>query len=298
MKCLTFDILSNMSEQIVELAKIPEEFRSAREEANLVTYKDFHILVASNDKDEVLGSIRLGRRVNDPNFGLVTDLLVDEESDKKNIEISLIHAAEQKLSEMGIKKVDTVALDGIGHVRHFYNEGYKPLRRTVFISWDLTQKIDLEVNPEFEIKTFEIFDKELVDVIVNSLQPYWTVWKEKATKEQQSQRVEELLRNLFARKDYRVFGALQDKKLVGLVDVRDKAPNLVFGVCIRRDFGGRKLGSTLLAQALSYLSKSGFKSVSTVSTSGLDDYDPQIYLYTLSGAGRIEKEYIGLTKDL
>ena len=111
-------------------------------------------------------------------------------------------------------------------------------------------------------------------------------------------KIKKQLEELFVDKSYRVFAAFQDGQMVGLVDACLSEPNLVFGVCVRRDFGVRKLGSTLLKASLSYLREQGLKMAKTLATSGLDDYDPQIYLYTLSAGGKMEKEYIDLRKEI
>src|SRR3989338_8264705 len=280
---------TRMKHYFVELKEIPEEFRGRRREANLLFYYDSRILVATDTSDTVLGSVRVACRVGKKSSGLITDLLVSEGNKGFGLEDELLKQAEVRLWEMGVREVDGLCLDGVNHVRYFYRAGFKPFRRTVFIGWDLTKELQIEINPELEIKVFDSFDNVLVETILNSKHPYWTPWQEK-------EGIRKILDSLFKDKEYKVFVAYSFGNAVGLVDVRPQAPSLNFGVVVRKDFGGRKLGSTLLSTALSYLKQLGQIYISTVSTSGLDDYDPQIYLYTLSG-GKIEKEYIDLRKD-
>lgn len=288
--------ISNLKNvQVVELKTLPKEFLGKIKENNLLEYENCRILVATQD-NQVLGSIRVATGVGDTTSGLVTDLVVGRDFSGKGLEEELIKKAEEKLTELGVKEVDGVCIDGINHVRYFYRAGYKPFRRTVFINWKLLSGVELEVNSEFEIKEFGELAPSLPELVINSLQPYWKSWKVNYRPEIDS--VTALFKQYFSDKTYRVFVAYHGKEAVGLVDASREAPNLLFGVCIRRDFGGRKLGSTLLNQTLAYLKNLGLKEASTIATSGLDDYDPQIYLYTLSAGGSIDKEFIDLTKYL
>ncbi|OGY28137.1 MAG: hypothetical protein A3F33_01630 [Candidatus Woykebacteria bacterium RIFCSPHIGHO2_12_FULL_43_10] len=288
---------SKKSLEIVELAKVPEEFLGSRKEANLLEYVNSRILVSLGG-GSVVGSVRIAEQVGSPIKGLITDLMVDKSHGQNGVEEELIKSAEKKLGELGVKEIDGLCLDGVSQVRYYYRLGFKPFRRTVSITWDLTKESVKEVNPEYEMREFQEFKEEFAEVIVNSLQPYWTPWKEGADKKNQEARIKKQLEELFVDKSYRVFAAFQDGQMVGLVDACLSEPNLVFGVCVRRDFGGRKLGSTLLKASLSYLREQGLKMAKTLATSGLDDYDPQIYLYTLSAGGKMEKEYIDLRKEI
>lgn len=293
---------------IVKLQKLPPEFQKNTQEPNLLEYKDHEILVAL-EGEEVIGSVRLALRTVSLKSGLITDLGVDKKHQNRGLEEKLVKSAEVRLKELKVKEVDGVCRDGIGHVRYFYRSGYKPFRRTVFVEWDLAQLLNLEVSNEYLVKVHLRSDRmgssEVEEVILNSLQPYWTPWKDPSfirqpmdfAGQEKQKRLKEKLDELFKDKTYRVFIAYQNGKALGLVDARKNQSNLVFGVAIRKDFKGRRLGSTLLCKALGYLKKLDLKKAAAISTSGLDDYDPQIYLYTLSG-GKIVKEYIDLKKTL
>ena len=262
---------------IVELQKLPKEFQRERKEPNLLTYTDFEILIYTDKTGEFLGSVRTGICVENPPEGLITDLWVDDTGMQgvplRGYYARLLKEAESVLRKKGVKKVDAYYLDGPGKLSHYYSCGYIPQRRTVEIEWDLSegQIVSGIENTEYSIKTPGKLD-EIQELFKNSFQPYWV-----------------------APHDFRgkkFFIANKENRAIGMVD-----EDLEVGVVIRKGFGGDGLGSVLLNTALTSLKKKGKKKVSTLATSGLDDYDPQIYLYTMNG-GKIVREYVNLQKTL
>lgn len=261
---------------IVKLQKLPREFQKERKEPNLLSYKDFQILVSTDNVGHVGGSVRMGISTDKKSDGLITDLWGGEE---------MIKAAEKELKKNGVKKVDAYYLDGPGKLSHYHSLGYVPERRTVEIEWDL-KKFPIH-NFQFPIK-FKILIykkkdmKEIEELFEDSFQPYWVAWKDGVINSYKWLRM--------VNKSW--FVAYKDGRAIGCVD-----SDLEFGVVIRKGFGGEGLGSALLNHALSSLKKKGRKKVTTLATSGLDDYDPQIYLYTMNG-GKIIREYINLQKQI
>ena len=264
---------------IVKLQKLPKEFSKLRKEPNLLSYKDFQILVLV-EKGKIVGSVRLGLSVDNSQEGIVTDLYYQGESltigtqgqSLQGWYAQLLKEAESILKKKGVRKIDAYYLDGPGKLEHFYKAGYVPERRTVEILWDLK---GLRVKREGEsgdIKIKETTKKvELEELFEDSLQPYWIAPRD------------------FSGKTF--FVAYDGEKAIGMVDA-----NLEIGVVIRKGYGGEGLGTGLLRRVLDNLKRKGKEKVTTLATSGLDDYDPQIYLYTMNG-GKIVREYICLLKD-
>ena len=95
-----------------------------------------------------------------------------------------------------------------------------------------------------------------------------------------------------------LFIAKLDGEVVGLCDAKAADVDITFdwGLLVRRDFGGRRIGSALLGHALHWLKARGVTVARIVTTSGLDDYDPTVYLYAFSYGGAISAEYLNLVK--
>jgi predicted N-acetyltransferase YhbS len=233
----------------------------------------------------------------------------------------LIEAAEARLTERGAQKLDAVVLDGRGWAPYFYRRGFWSSRRTVVLWWDLAARPAIETNQEFEVRQVDRPDPEQVArFILNSYQPYFRWWKE--PREDQKwlraelqpedrrdqferasadvrQRVIEAVRNAGQDAPQTYFLAYHDGELVGLCDAKDApAGHDTFDWCVlvARAYGGRHLGSTLLDHALGWLQRRGRQGAEYTSTSGLDDYDPLIYLATVATGACIRGEFLDLVK--
>lgn len=262
---------------IIKLRKLPKELSRPRKESNLLIYSEFQVLICTDERGDVYGSIRIGISSHNPKHGLITDLWINNLGMQgvplQGCYADLLHEAESVLKKKGVTKVDAYYLDGPGKLEHFYNRGYEPQRRTVEISWDLSkiQKSKIkDQNYNLKVKSGTNDKEEIEELFKNSFQPYWVAPQD------------------FTDKTF--FIAYKDDQAVGMID-----ENLETGVVIRKGFGGERLGSILLNQAFANLKKKGKENASTLATSGLDDYDPQIYLYTMNG-GKIVREYINLQK--
>lgn len=276
--------------QIILLKKLPKEFSRPHKEPNLLIYTDFQILISVDMKGQVTGSIRTGINVDDSQEGLITDLWVNELRMQgvalRGYYARLLKEAESSLRKLGVKKVDAYYLDGPGRLSYYYSCGYVLQRRTVEIEWELSTKNVSKAstnvvkrkmkNDKVKIKKFREKDKtELVELLLDAHQSYWSPWSKT---------------RLPRFRD--VFVAYKGKQAVGMAD-----EGLEIGVVVRKGFGGEGLGSVLLNHVFRALKKKGKKKAITLATSGLDDYDPQIYLYTMNG-GKIVREYVNLQKAL
>lgn len=79
----------------------------------------------------------------------------------------------------------------------------------------------------------------------------------------------------------------------------DEADPLTYGpstVLVLRDFGGKRFGSALLGRVLHWLRDHGLANAQATTPSSLNDYDPTVYLHSLSDGARIVAEYVVLVK--
>ena len=210
--------------------------------------------------------------------GLLTDLFFEDGS--MALPSALIQAGEYLLKKKGAVTFSALAADGRGLIGPFYKAGYKPVRRTVLLRWDLGVLPAIEVNTSLTLKTFDRATPHISRFIKESYQPYWVPWKGKS--------LDSIGRMVPART--RFFAVYQRKQMVGLTEP------FFFGPMMQKGALGRKIGSTMMASALQWLKDQGIKKAQWTTTSGLDDYDPAVYLATLSTGAKIEKEYIVLEK--
>lgn len=302
----------------------PARVSGIRPELNQLWYGPSQVLVARNapGDDAVLGAIRLAMREHPQRpHGLLTDLIVDDDQRESGLPERLIEAAEARLKERGAQKVDAVVVDGKGWASYFYRCGYWSSRRTVVLAWNLTDRQPIPHSPDFDVHQVDRPDPdEIARFIVNSYQPYFRWWKE-PREDQKWERVElqpEDLEDQFQRASADVrdrvmeavrqagrsapqtyFLAYREGRLVGLCDAKESGEGddtFEWCVLVAREFGGRQLGSTLLDHALEWLRQRGKTVAEYTSTSGLDDYDPLIYLSTVAAAGQIRGEFLNLVK--
>ncbi|MBI3979912.1 MAG: GNAT family N-acetyltransferase [Chloroflexi bacterium] len=305
------------------LDPVPERLLGIRQELNLLWYGPSQVLIAQDDSAGIIGAVRLAYR-HDPRrcHGLIADLQIDPEWRDRAVEEQLIQAAEEALGQGGVTKIDVLIPDGQRWASCFYRLGYWPSRKTVVIIWDLTDLRPAHESPEFTVELLETPDVDsTTDLVLASYQPYWQWWKEQ--KEDQKwfraeypvgaeppdsadlavemrARVRAAVEQIAERPDHVLFLARHQGRPVGLCDARvggtSDEDNFAFGVLVLRDFGGKRLGSVLLGRALHWLRARGLSQARVTTTSGLDDYDPTVYLYTLSYGGQIAAEYVNLVK--
>ena len=312
--------MKNAAYTIEALKPLPEHVLGNREEFNLLTYGPSEILLAK-DGSEIAGAVRLALRKDARRqHGLIADLSVHEDYARQGIEEDLIAAAEERLKATGVTKIDAIVRDGEGATVPFYERGYWAARKMVLLTWDLRKLDELETSQEFTIVEQPSPDPEFVtDFVLNSYQPYWRWWKEykedtrwhrvEYPAEPEAPPSEELAQEMRSRIEARVasfgkgppqtlFAARFDGDVVGLCDAKAVIDDITFdwGLLVRRDYGGRRMGSALLGHALQWLKAQGLNTARIVTTSGLDDYDPTVYLYASSYGGVISAEYLNLVK--
>lgn len=305
--------------KIEPLLPTPDHLTGLREEANQLPYRDSHVLVAL-EGTEVVGAIRYCER-DDPwrRHGLIADLQIDGTRRGMGIEECLIEAAEERLLALGVRKIDALIRDGEGWAPHYYRKGYWPSRKTVVMEWDLAQMAPLEPASPFPIEFAAEPDvAEVTQLVIDSYQPYWRWWREHREDRrwirvewpaqnqplestelelEMRQRVSARVQRIHDDPQRAVFLARQGDRVVGLCDAsrHQGSDQLDLGVLVLRDFGGRRLGSALLGHALRWLRDGAVQRARVTTTSGLDDYDPTVYLYNACGA-RIVVEFINLVK--
>lgn len=308
---------------VSELDPVPERLLGARKELNLLRYGPSRILVAESDAGELVGAVRMALRHDDWRcHGLIADLQVDPEWRNKGIEEHLIQDAEDWLRQQGVTKIDGLIPDGQALAAYFYRLGYWPSRKMIVLAWDLRRLGSVAESSEFSIDQVEDQDAEsLTDLVLASYQPYWQWWKEQKEDKkwfraefpsepeppdsaelaiEMRDRVRTEVQSIVEHPDHVIFLARRDGRAVGLCDARvgvtPDDDNFSFGVLVLRDFGGKRLGSALLGRALQWLRQQGLEQARITTTSGLDDYDPTVYLYNLAYQGQIIGEYVDLVK--
>lgn len=305
---------------IETLSPVPEHVLGIREELNLLTYGPSEILLAKEGGD-IAGAVRLSLR-QDPRrrHGLIADLSVHEDYGRQGIEDALILAAEARLKAQGVTKIDAIVRDGEGATVPYYERGYWASRKMVLLTWDLATLGELDTAHEFTIEEQTAPEPAfLTEFVLASYQPYWRWWKEykedtrwhrvEYPAEPEAPPSKELGQEMRARVEARLaafgesapqtlFTAKLDGEVVGLCDAKAVKDDVTFewGLLVRRDFGGRRIGSALLWHALAWLKAHGLDAARIVTTSGLDDYDPTVYLYAASHGGAIRAEYLNLVK--
>jgi GNAT superfamily N-acetyltransferase len=312
--------------EIAPLVDVPHRVRGVRQELNQLPYGPSEVLVARRpgaSADEVAGAVRLAMRERPTKpHGLITDLSVEEALREAGLPEALLAAAETRLKERGADKLDAVTVDGKGWASYYYRRGFWSSRRMVVLTWDLEHRNPVERNADLRIEQVDRPDPELVTrFALNSYQPYFRWWKE-SREDQKWDRVElqpDETQDSFSRAPEEIrrraldlvagaaespahtfFLAYQDGELIGLCDAKD-APegedSFDWCVLVSRHFGGKGLGSTLLDHALTWLHSRGRRYAEYTSTSGLDDYDPLIYLSTVATGAQIRGEFLNLVKN-
>lgn len=309
-----------MPEWRIEAAEIPESLARPRREANLLWYEPSQVLAATAEGGTV-GAVRISRRVDHSDHGLITDLIAEEPYRSRGLAQALIETAEAELKAREVNMVEAVVIDGQELTFPFQNRGYIPFRKTVVLQWDLTRLKEFQAVPGLDIEVAKNIDsQEVAEFIFSSYQPYWQWWKETGeeapigraeypvsdppttlykVKQRNWGRVIGALKRFNADVPQRMVIARKDGNIVGLCDAKaDPDDSMDWGVLISRDVGGRAIGSALLGPALGWLRDQRLKSAQVTTTSGLDDYDPTVYLYVLSGGATIRGEFLVLRKTL
>lgn len=306
-----------MTPTIVEEA-VPPNLGHRRREADLLWYGPSRLLTATINGATV-GVIRFAHRLDDPSRGLITDLHVERPF--RELGQALIARAESALRSAGVQSVLALMLDGEQRTESFFDVQYTPLRKTVVLSWRLETGQPKPTRAEIATDLLEhIEPEEIAEFIFSSYQPYWQWWKETGNdeplgrveypanrpteslsigKQRNRARVVEQLQQFNVGTPQRMVIARQRGHIVGLCDAKaDPDDSMDWGVLIARDHGGRQIGSALLGPALQWLRDQGLKTAQVTTTSGLDDYDPTVYLYILVGGAQIRGEFLVLRKRI
>lgn len=304
---------------------IPEKLRQRYRDINGFVYKDSRIFVVKKFGEDV-GAFRIAIRDDvKRKHGLITDINISESANITEIVKSIIEFAEDNLLSLGVNKIEAIVEEGkrINYV--FYDYGYWPSRKSVAIGWNLEEfsfypeplpngySFDVVVSSDFS----DEFINEISEFIFNSYQPYFRWWKEykedyrwwrtdyldknipEFDNDLRSEMIERLKDYLYEikSKNSAIIRGFVNGTLKGVCDaIVDYDENMVVGVVVDKEFKARYFGSNLLLRALKFLKDNGLSKAFTITTSGLDDYDPTVYLYTLSGKGQILSEYTILIK--
>jgi len=309
--------------EIRRMERLPESVRGTRRELNMIDYDRNQIHLAERE-GEILGAIRSALRVDDRRrHGFLGDLQIEEENRHRGLEELLIRAGETRLfEEEGVRRIDAVMEDGEGWTQYFFRRGFWSSRKTVDLAWDLSRAAPFEApDPEgvtlSETRRPDL--EELESFILRSYQPYWRFWKEykqdmrwirveygededapasEEIREEMRARVRRRLRGFDGDHDQVLFVARSGGEIIAACDALDRPRGDTFewGMMAEYNYGVKNLGTALVGRALNWLADRGHDVARVKTTSGLDDYDPTVYLYTVSSGARILAEYVNCTK--
>lgn len=307
---------------IRDLEPLPGHLLGTRRELNLLSYGSSQVLLAESPEGGLLGAIRVAMRDDRVRrHGLITDLQVHDAHRNADLVDALIEAAEGALRDRGARKIEALIPDGARWSIEYYRHGYWPSRKTLVVGWRL-DRLQAPGQIEHEVSRLSptALD-EVVDLVLTSYQPYWRWWRERRVdrrwervdypaeeprpmsdrdRERMEVRAREEIMLLLGSEQSAIFGvrdgtgqlvAICDAAIPGAAD-RD---HIEYGVVVRRQSAGAGIGRALLDAALWWLREQGAAEARTTVTSGLDDYDPLVYLYALAG-GQIQGEYVNLVK--
>ncbi|MGC8766298.1 MAG: hypothetical protein ACP5QP_01170 [Brevinematia bacterium] len=307
---------------------LPDYLKSKYREINGFAYKESKLFIVKvNDKD--VGAVRVAIRDDKVHKeGLISDLSFSDHEILSKVGSDVIKFAESYLLSLGINKIEAIVEEGKKLNYIFYDNGYWPSWKPVVISWDLENlNLDTPKDIDFNSYQFDIihskdftedFIEEISKFVFDSYQPYFRWWREYKNdyrwwrtnyddgslpqledylKEEMIGRIRDYLLEIKNKNSIIVRGFI-DGKLEGICDaiVDEKEENMVIGVAVSKKLKAKNFGSILLINALKFLKDNGVKQPIVITTSGLDDYDPTVYLYTLAGKGQIVKEYTVLIK--
>ncbi len=307
--------------QITTSKDLPPELLIPHREVNLLWYGPSELLVARHEDGQMRGVIRVAMRDHQAlKHGLIADLQSNPDFPQENEGVSeaLITEAEKYLLQQGVTKIDAIVLDGQKLTEPFLKAGYWASRKTVVLEWDLSTIESPETFSEIDIQLTSEFDiDEVTDFILNSYQPYYQWWKDDAHDrlweridypaaapdeiEQKNladnkKRIVEMLTQFNQKIPQRWVMARKEGKLVALCDVKIMDnENFDWGILITREHPGKGVTKQMLLSALNWLKSEDQRIASVTATSGMDDFDPTVYLYTLSGA-KIQGEFLNLVK--
>ncbi len=306
------------------MEEVPRNVRGTNRELNMIDYHRNRVHLACRGED-ILGAIRSAVRVDDRrDHGFLGDLQIEEENRHRGLEERLIRAGERRLfEEEGVRRIDAVMEDGEGWTQYFFRCGFWSSRKTVDLAWNLRENAPMELpDPDgVTLESTRAPDRdELTSFILESYQPYWRFWKEykedmrwirveyggdpdppesEELREEMRQRVRERLAGFDESHDQVFFLARDgDGEIVAACDALDRPEGDTFewGMLAEYNYGVKKLGTALVGRALNWLHDRGRDVARIKTTSGLDDYDPTVYLYTVSGGATIVREYVNCTK--
>ncbi len=305
------------------MEELPEKLRGTNKELNMIEYKDHRVHLAGIN-GEIYGAIRSALRDDSRRrHGFLGDLQVEEENRGQGLEELLIEAGERRLFEdENCTRIDAIMKDGEGWTRHFVNCDFWTSRKTVDIAWNLDELAPFEIPSLSEVTVEEIRSpdvEKMTNFILDSYQPYWRFWKEykddmrwirveygedeeppesEEIREEMHDRVRKKLNSFNTDRDQVFYLARRDGDIIAACDALDRQEGDTFewGMLAVYDYGVKELGSALVGRSLNWLAEREHSVARIKTTSGLDDYDPTVYLYTAANQAQIVDEYVNCTK--
>jgi N-acetylglutamate synthase-like GNAT family acetyltransferase len=182
------------------------------------------------------------------------------------------------------------------YVDTYKSAGFEPVRRSLRIRWDLSQKVTRQSRTEIKELSSE-HANDAAEVWVKGLRPYWDYWiEEEGGPDELKSWVRE---SVPKRKGW--IGSFIDGRLVGLAihraDFYGPGIGRFNGAYVLPEFRERGIGSDLMTAVIDYAQRLDQKEMKVYTLALLDHLAPGALLYLKSG-GKIEAEYIQLQKKM
>ncbi len=208
----------------------------------------------------------------------------------QNLVAKTVHYAESNHAEYLTAFVPAVQ----PYVDVYKSAGFKPVRRSIRISWELTE----QPARHDDVQTKELSKEhanEAAEVWVEGLRPYWDWWiEEQGGPEELKSWVKESVGT-----EPGWIGAFLDEKLVGLAILRPDAYGpgeaRFNGAYVIPRFREQRVGSALMKATIREGHRLNQRKMKVYTLAFLDYLAPGSLLYLKSG-GKIEAEYLQLQR--
>ena len=182
------------------------------------------------------------------------------------------------------------------YVEIYRKNGFDPVRRSLRIGWDLSEKNTKQCTTETKQLSEEHAD-EAAEVWVRGLRPFWDYWIEE---EGGADELKAWVRESVPKRRSWV-GSFIDGKLVGLAilsaDFYGPGVGRFNGAYVLPELRERGIGSDLVTAVIQYGQRLEQKEMKVYTLALMDHLAPGALLYLKSG-GKIEAEYVQLQKKI
>ena len=230
------------------------------------------------------------RRFPKEDWSEIRYLAVKNGEERISLAHTLVSKATQHAETIHVKQLKAFVPAVEPFVGIYKKAGFSPARRSLRISWDLTNLTPEEPNVQTRWISKE-HANEAADVWVDGLRPYWDYWiEEQGGPEECKAWVKESVGT-----DPWWIGAFHDQKLVGLsifrADAYGPGEGRFNGAYVLPKYREQRIGSALMRYTIREAQRLNQKRMNVYTLGFLDYLAPGSLLYLKSG-GKVESEYL------